>query len=79
MAEREVGRLWRRGVGVVSDAAVRAARCVFDLARGAAGTHAYDDYVAHRRARHPGAPILSREEFFRREFTAKWDGVRRCC
>lgn len=55
------------------------ANCVRDLARGVSGTHAYEQYVAHCRAHHPERPVPTREEFFRREFTEKWDGIRRCC
>lgn len=80
MAERTVEPgAWRRFTAVVSDAAARTSRCAREVARGAAGTHAYDDYLAHCRMHHPHAPVLSREEFFRREFTAKWEGIRRCC
>lgn len=50
-----------------------------DIVRGAAGADAYASYCAHAEAHHPGEPRLSREEFFRREFSARWEGIRRCC
>jgi uncharacterized short protein YbdD (DUF466 family) len=46
---------------------------------GVSGLHAYEAYVAHCRAHHPDRAIPSREEFFRRDLVARWDGVRRCC
>ena len=33
--------------------------------REVAGETAYDRYVAHRLARHPGEPVLTRREFYR--------------
>ena len=50
-----------------------------DIVRGAAGADAYAAYCAHAAAHHPDEPRLSREAFFRREFSARWDGIRRCC
>lgn len=61
-----------------SVATATAAR-VRDALAGAAGTHAYAQYVAHLQAHHPGTPVPTRAEFFRREFSEKWNGVRRCC
>lgn len=69
----------RRLARLVYGVAIHVARCACELARGAAGTHAYDQYVAHCRRNHPDRPLPTREEFFRREFCEKWDGVRRCC
>lgn len=57
----------------------RATLCLAEIARGASGTHAYDHYVAHCRERHPERPLPTREEFYRRELTARWEGIRRCC
>lgn len=43
----------------------------------------YDTYVAHRRAHHPGEPVMSYAEFFRERQTARYGGeggrVSRCC
>jgi uncharacterized short protein YbdD (DUF466 family) len=50
-----------------------------DIVTGASGLSAYEQYLAHLRAHHPGVQPLSREEFFRSDQTARWDGVRRCC
>jgi len=50
-----------------------------DVIRGAAGTDAYARYKEHVLRHHPHEPLLSREEFFRREFSARWEGIRRCC
>lgn len=80
MAEHDRGATRsNRAARVVGDMTTRAANCVRDLARGVAGTHAYDQYLEHARKRHPDRPVMTREEFFRREFTEKWDGIRRCC
>ena len=53
--------------------------CMRDIVDGASGLSAYEHYLGHLRARHPGTPPLSREEFFRADMTARWEGVRRCC
>ncbi len=50
-----------------------------DIVRGAAGTDAYAHYLAHLQRHHPERQPLTREEFFRHEFSARWDGIRRCC
>ena len=50
-----------------------------DIVDGASGLSAYEHYLAHQCAHHPGTLPLSREEFFRADMTARWDGVRRCC
>jgi uncharacterized short protein YbdD (DUF466 family) len=43
----------------------------------------YDTYAAHRKERHPGEPVMSREEFFRNRQSARYaDGSgrgMRCC
>ncbi len=43
------------------------------------GDDAYERYLAHHTAAHPGEPPLSRKEFCRREQERKWGGIRRCC
>jgi uncharacterized short protein YbdD (DUF466 family) len=50
-----------------------------DVAIGASGLRAYEQYLAHERAHHPDVPPMSREVFFRADLTARWEGVRRCC
>ncbi len=43
----------------------------------------YDAYAAHRRAAHPGEPVMSRAEFHRerteRRFGGGADRIGRCC
>lgn len=43
----------------------------------------YEAYAAHRRAVHPGEPIMTRTEFHRerteRRFGGGADGISRCC
>ncbi|MGH8135817.1 MAG: CstA-like transporter-associated (seleno)protein [Steroidobacteraceae bacterium] len=50
-----------------------------DIVDGASGLLAYEHYLAHLSAHHPGMPPMSREAFFRADMSARWDGVRRCC
>ena len=52
---------------------------VRDIVDGASGLSSYEHYLGHLRACHPGVSPLSREEFFRANMEARWDGVRRCC
>jgi uncharacterized short protein YbdD (DUF466 family) len=50
-----------------------------DIFTGASGLLAYEQYLGHLLAHHPDVQPVSREEFFRNDLTARWDGVRRCC
>lgn len=52
---------------------------VRDFMRGAIGADAYEQYLRHLKEAHPEQRPLSSEAFFRREFSARWEGVRRCC
>lgn len=64
---RELKDLWRRAV---------------QTARLMVGVPDYDTYVAHRKAHHPGEPIMSYTEFFRERQNARYSGngkVRGCC
>jgi uncharacterized short protein YbdD (DUF466 family) len=60
--------LWRR--------AVQTARLMI-------GVPDYDTYVAHRKARHPGEPVMSYTEFFRDRQNARYctgnGKFRGCC
>lgn len=48
--------------------------------RAALGLGDYEAYLRHRRAHHPGAPTLTREEFFRLRQDARYRrGATRCC
>jgi uncharacterized short protein YbdD (DUF466 family) len=53
-------------------------RMLGQILGGASGLDAYERYLEHRRA-HPDQAPLTREEFFRRELTARWNGIQRCC
>lgn len=50
-----------------------------DIVSGASGLRAYEQYLRHLRAHHPGTQPMSREAFFRSDQAARWEGVRRCC
>ena len=43
----------------------------------------YDNYVAHQKAHHPDAPVMSRTEFFRNRQDSRYGGgvgkISRCC
>ena len=47
------------------------------------GVPDYDTYVAHRRAAHPGEPVMTYAEFFRERqdsrYGAKGGKISRCC
>ena len=47
--------------------------------RRLSGDDAWDRYLIHHAATHPGEKPLSRKEFFRQEQERKWGGMRRCC
>lgn len=49
------------------------------IVRRLSGDDAYDRYLAHHATAHPGEPLLTRREFFKREQERKWGGIRRCC
>jgi uncharacterized short protein YbdD (DUF466 family) len=57
--------------------------CRRNPARLMVGVPAYDAYVAHRPANHPGLPIMTYKEFFREHQDARYAvGNRRfrgCC
>jgi uncharacterized short protein YbdD (DUF466 family) len=54
-------------------------REIMALLRRLSGDDAYERFVAHRCALHPGEPVPSRREFWRSEVDRKWQGVTRCC
>jgi uncharacterized short protein YbdD (DUF466 family) len=47
--------------------------------RRLSGDDAYECYLAHHAACHPGAPPLSPQEYFVRQQQQKWSGIKRCC
>lgn len=57
MGRDRVTRLWSRAV---------------QTARLMVGVPDYDTYVAHRRAHHPGEPVMSYAEFFRERQQARY-------
>lgn len=50
-----------------------------EVIRGATGADDYAHYLAHHQRHHPDRQPLSCEDFSRRELSARWDGIRRCC
>ncbi len=54
-------------------------RRLWKFIRRLSGDDAYERYLAHHAAAHPGEPPLSRREYFKREQERKWGGIRRCC
>ena len=67
-AMAEIARFWQR---------------LAQTARLMVGVPDYDTYVAHRRAHHPGEPVMSYTEFFRERQRARYGcergGIGRCC
>ena len=63
------------------DHAARAGRYLAQSLRLMVGLPSYDTYVSHMQATHPGAPLMSYEDFFRERQAARY-GCRssaRCC
>jgi uncharacterized short protein YbdD (DUF466 family) len=56
---------------------------IASTARLMVGVPDYDGYVAHRRAKHPGEPVMSYEEFFRERQQSRYGEnggkITRCC
>lgn len=59
--------------------ALRFARVVGDVVRGAAGVDAYERYLVHCRTHHPDRTPLDRDSFFRESERQRWHGTCRCC
>jgi uncharacterized short protein YbdD (DUF466 family) len=47
--------------------------------RQASGDDAYERYIAHQLIAHPGQPVLTRTQFFRKRQDEKWSKIKRCC
>ena len=66
-----------------AQAAGAAAQWTARTARLMVGVPDYDTYVAHRRANHPGQPIMTYVEFFRERQEARYavgkGRLRGCC
>jgi len=69
------------------DAVVHAAGCkpqsfwlrAWSIIRELSGDDAYERYLAHHSACHPGSMPLARKDFFRNQQQKKWGGIQRCC
>ena len=63
------------------DNAVRAGRYLAQSLRLMVGLPDYDSYVSHMQITHPGAPVMSYEDFFRERQEARYGGRNggRCC
>lgn len=61
--------------------AARAGRYLAQSLRLMVGVPNYDHYVSHMQATHPGAPVMSYEDFFRERQAARYGAGRgaRCC
>ncbi|MFA5955256.1 YbdD/YjiX family protein [Hyphomicrobium sp.] len=66
-----------------TDSLLKFARSLAKTARLMVGVPDYDAYVAHRRSRHPGEPVMSYEDFFRERQLTRYDEgsgkINRCC
>ena len=59
---------------------VPAAVLQVDLIGPFAGERAYEIYLEHRRRHHPGEPVMSEREFWRRHFDSRGRNPgTRCC
>ncbi len=47
--------------------------------RAVSGDDAYERYLAHHAAVHPGCAALGRREFFSQRQANAWAKVKRCC
>ena len=47
--------------------------------RAVTGDDAYDRYLEHHAAQHPGAPPLSPRAFYEAEQKRQWSRINRCC
>jgi uncharacterized short protein YbdD (DUF466 family) len=54
-----------------------AARDAWQVLRGVLGERAYEDYLAHHKAHHPGEPPMSEREFWR--MRGDQEPPARCC
>ncbi len=55
-------------------------RDIWDGIRQWSGDDAFERYLRHRSAHHPGEPVLDRKAFFKQEVERRWGGQPgRCC
>jgi uncharacterized short protein YbdD (DUF466 family) len=60
-------------------AAIRWLSAGWSYLRAVSGDDAYERYLAHHAAEHPGAPPMTRKAYFVERQQRKWTGVTRCC
>jgi len=58
---------------------VASLRALWRGLRAVTGDDAYERYIEHHGARHPGAPPLSRRAFYEAEQKRQWSRINRCC
>lgn len=56
-----------------------ALRALWRGLRAATGDDAYERYVRHQAAEHPGAQPLSRRAYYDAEQKRQWSRINRCC
>lgn len=69
--------------GLLSTAATGLFKNMTQTARLMVGIPDYEAYVAHRKAAHPGEPVMTFEEFFRERQSSRYatsgGKISRCC
>ncbi|WP_232661330.1 YbdD/YjiX family protein [Pseudonocardia sp. TRM90224] len=66
--------------GAGSDRLKAGLRDAWQVVRGIAGERAYEEYLAHQAAHHPGEPVLGEREFWRKHVDRGDTGqAARCC
>jgi uncharacterized short protein YbdD (DUF466 family) len=58
---------------------VKRLRAWLRFLRRLTGDDAYERYLAHQSAAHPGIAPLDRRAFYLDEQRRKWSGAKRCC
>jgi uncharacterized short protein YbdD (DUF466 family) len=66
-------------VTTVGSAALRWLAAGWSYLRAVSGDDAYERYLAHHTAAHPGQTPMSRKDYFIQRQQQKWTGVTRCC
>jgi uncharacterized short protein YbdD (DUF466 family) len=55
-------------------------RAIWRVLRAFSGDDAYERYLRHQQALHPGEPCLGRQAFYLDDQRRRWSGgVQRCC
>lgn len=66
-------------LATAGSAALRWLAAGWSYIRAVSGDDAYECYLAHHTAEHPGQPPMSRKDFFVQRQDQKFKGVSRCC